>query len=55
MLTPFPFHFLTDHRKSEILTTLSAEEIGIVEFIFLNMACIGLKLYHFVSLRISQL
>ncbi|KHG25063.1 hypothetical protein F383_09827 [Gossypium arboreum] len=43
----FPFSFSTailleDPLKSEISITLSAVILGIVGFIFLNMACIGL-------------
>ncbi|KHG14010.1 hypothetical protein F383_18748 [Gossypium arboreum] len=62
MLTPSPFLFLIvppnqlkDHLKSEISITLSTEALGIVGFVFLNMACIGLRLYYFVSLRFGHM
>ncbi|KHG12182.1 hypothetical protein F383_20010 [Gossypium arboreum] len=35
--------------------TLSTEAFGIVGFIFFNMACIGFRLYYFVTLRIGQM
>ncbi|KHG18824.1 hypothetical protein F383_00294 [Gossypium arboreum] len=38
-----------------ISITLSIEAFDIVGFIFLIMACIGLRLYYFVSLRFGHM